>query len=105
MPIYSTKEMKKLYSMIENTLNTQEKEILQLMMEKFNGIVKIAIRQHEYITAHENEYADNMKMNHKLIEKNKLLEEKIDRLLINKKYMQEELRQKNAILRKLNIKV
>jgi len=105
MPTYSTEEMRKLYNIIESKIDDKDKEVFQSIMAKYNGIVRVAIRQKEYIEKHEQEYVDNMNQNHKLIEKNRLLEEKIDKLLIIKKCMQEELREKNAILRKLNIKV
>ena len=104
MPIYSTEEMKKLYSMIEKTVNIEDREVLHTMMEKFNGIVRTAVRQHEYIKTHEKQYADNMNENHKLKEEKKRLEDKINRLQIVKKCMQEEMRELKQILRKLNIK-
>lgn len=103
--IYNTGEMRRLYDSIENNLDEETKETLRKMMATFNGIVRAAARQKQYIEDHEKEYADNMNENHKLKQKNKLLEEKIDRLELHKKSMQNEISEYKAILKKHKIKL
>ena len=80
MGVYKTEEMRKLYNIIETKLNLEDKQFLQEMMEKFNGIARKATKLKKYIQDHEKDYAEQTDQNCKLIERNQHLEDE------NKRY-------------------
>lgn len=102
---YNTEEIRKLFQSIEDSLNEEDKEIVKRIISDYNGIIKIAVRQQEYIKEHQKQYTDNMNKNHTLTEENKKLRERIERIQISRRCMAEEMRELKQTLRKSNIKI
>lgn len=103
--VYSTEEMRKLFDSVEEKLDEKDREIVLKMLENFNGLIRCAIKQKEYIKSHEKEYVDNMKQNHQLMEDNKKLKDKIERLEIHKKSLLNELLEIKGKCRKYKIEI